>query len=54
MNYQRLFEYFLNEHDVILLETDMQEIIRIVNEIKEQEDELYEDELGRSIFGINE
>ncbi len=43
-----------NEHNVILLETDMQEIVRIVNEIQEHEDELHENELGRSILGIKE
>lgn len=30
MNYQKLFDYMANEHDVILTEQEMQEIINIV------------------------
>lgn len=33
MNYQKLFEYMANEHDVILIEQEMQEIINIVKEM---------------------
>lgn len=31
--YQKLFDYMYDEHGVTLLQTDMQEIIRIVNEM---------------------
>jgi ATP sulfurylase len=34
MNYQKLFDYFSKELDIDLLETEMQEICRIVNEIQ--------------------
>jgi predicted ATP-binding protein involved in virulence len=37
MNYQKLFDYMAKEHGVELLETDMQEIVRIVDEMKEEE-----------------
>lgn len=37
MDYQKLFNYMSDEHDVILLETDMQEICNIVNEMQENE-----------------
>ena len=37
MNYQKLFDYMANEHNVILLEQDMQEICIIVNEIQSEE-----------------
>lgn len=32
--YQKLFEYMSNEHGVTLLQTDMQEIIHIVNQME--------------------
>jgi hypothetical protein len=31
-NYQKLFNYFSKEHDIDLLQTEMQEVFRIVNE----------------------
>ena len=34
MYYQELFDYMSKEHGVTLLETDMQEICRIVNHIQ--------------------
>lgn len=34
MNYQKLFNYMSEEHGVTLLETDMQEICNIVNEMQ--------------------
>ena len=34
MNYQKLFNYFAEEHDLLLLESEMQEIIDIVDEIR--------------------
>lgn len=37
MDYQKLFNYMSDEYDVILLETDMQEICNIVNEMQENE-----------------
>jgi hypothetical protein len=37
MNYQTLFEYMSREHGVTLLESDMQEICNIVNEMQNQE-----------------
>lgn len=37
MYYQKLFNYMSDEHDVILLETDMQEICNIVNEMQANE-----------------
>jgi hypothetical protein len=37
MNYQALFSYMLIEHEVILLETDLQAIVRIVKEMEETE-----------------
>jgi len=40
MNYQKLFDYMSKEHGVDLLETDIQEIVRIVEEMKEAEEEL--------------
>jgi hypothetical protein len=36
MNYQKLFEYMSREHGVTLLESDMQEICNIVNEMQNQ------------------
>ena len=38
MNYQPLFEYMYDQHGVILLQTDMQEIVRIVKEMEETEE----------------
>ncbi len=32
---QELFNYFANEHDIGLLESDLQEVINIVNRINE-------------------
>jgi hypothetical protein len=37
MEYQKLFEYFSNEHDLILLQTEMQDIVEIVREIIEKD-----------------
>jgi ribulose-5-phosphate 4-epimerase/fuculose-1-phosphate aldolase len=37
MNYQKLFNYMHEEHGVILLETDLQAIVRIVEEMEETE-----------------
>lgn len=37
MNYQELFNYMHDEHDLILLESEMQEIINIVNKMQEFE-----------------
>lgn len=37
MDYQKLFNYMSEEHGIILLQTDMQEIFRIVNEIQKNE-----------------
>jgi hypothetical protein len=37
MNYQKLFEYMSREHGVTLLESDMQEIVCIVNDMQKQE-----------------
>lgn len=37
MNYQKLFDYMLNEHGVTLLEQDMIEVCSIANELQEQE-----------------
>jgi hypothetical protein len=37
MNYQALFDYMYEQHGVTLLQTDMQEIVRIVEEMKETE-----------------
>jgi ABC-type sugar transport system ATPase subunit len=34
MYYQKLFNYMSNEHGVILLESEMQEIIEICDDIK--------------------
>lgn len=34
MDYQKLFKYMSEEHGVTLLETDMQEICNIVNEMQ--------------------
>lgn len=34
MNYEKLFNYMSEQHNVTLLETDMQDICRIVNEIQ--------------------
>lgn len=36
MNYQKLFDYLSNEHGVTLLESEMQEICNIVNEMQNQ------------------
>lgn len=36
MRYQKLFNYMSKEHGVTLLETDMQEICNIVNEIQDE------------------
>jgi hypothetical protein len=35
--YQELFEYMLDEHGVTLLESDMQEIVRICERISSEE-----------------
>jgi len=35
MNYQKLFDYMIDEHGVTLLESDMSEIINIVNEMQQ-------------------
>jgi mevalonate pyrophosphate decarboxylase len=35
MNYQKLFDYLSDEHGVTLLESDMSEIINIVNEMQQ-------------------
>lgn len=37
MNYQELFNHMHDEHDLILLEEEMQEIIYIVNKMQEFE-----------------
>ena len=37
MDYQKLFNYMRDEHHVILIETDMQEICKIVNEMQANE-----------------
>lgn len=37
MRYQKLFDYLKNEHGVTLLQSDMQEIVRIVDEMREDE-----------------
>jgi hypothetical protein len=37
MDYQKLFNYMSENHGVDLLETDMQEICNIVNEMNEQQ-----------------
>jgi hypothetical protein len=37
MDFQELFEYMSNEHGVILLESDMWEIVRIVREMIEKD-----------------
>lgn len=37
MNYQKLFNYISEEHGVVLLEQDMQEIRNIVNEMQSDE-----------------
>jgi len=37
MNYQKLFNYFHEQHGISLFETDMQEIVRIVKEMEEPE-----------------
>jgi hypothetical protein len=34
MDYQELFNYMRNDHGVILLQTDMQEICNIVNDMQ--------------------
>lgn len=34
MNYQKLFNYMSNVHGIILLESEMQEIIEICDDIK--------------------
>lgn len=33
MTYQKLFDYLYNEHEIILTESEMQELIFIVKEI---------------------
>lgn len=38
--YQELFNHLANEHDLILLESEMQEIIRICNNITINECEI--------------
>jgi hypothetical protein len=35
MNYQKLFDYLSDEHGVTLLESDMSEIVNIVNEMQQ-------------------
>jgi acyl carrier protein phosphodiesterase len=40
MNYQKLFNYMSEEHGVVLLESDMQEICNIVNEMQSTKPEL--------------
>lgn len=42
MRYQKLFSYLAEEHGVILLENEMQEIVRIVDEMHDEE-QAYED-----------
>jgi len=37
MNYQPLFEYMYDQHGVTLLETDMQAIVRIVDQMNKTE-----------------
>jgi len=34
--YQELFDYFANEHNVLLLESEMEEIIYIVSKIDKE------------------
>lgn len=48
MNYQKLFDYFSREHGLTLLETEMQEICNIVNDMQwiSVEDELPENADG--------
>ena len=36
MDYQKLFDYMHREHNTILLEQDMKEIVLIVNEMQQQ------------------
>lgn len=38
MDYQELFNHMHNEHDVILLESEMQEIVNIVNKMQDDEE----------------
>jgi len=38
MDYQELFNHMHDEHDLILLESEMQEIIHIVNKMQNEED----------------
>lgn len=38
MNYQELFNHMIDEHDLILLEEEMQEIIYIVNKMQDDEE----------------
>lgn len=38
MDYQELFNHMCDEHDLILLESEMQEIINIVNKMQETEE----------------
>jgi len=40
--YQELFEHMRNDHGVILLESELQEIISIVERIDTDETEIYE------------
>lgn len=38
MDYQELFNHMHDEHNLILLESEMQEIINIVNKIQDDEE----------------
>ncbi len=35
MNYQKLFNYLKEQHGIMLLQQDMQEIVNLVNEMKQ-------------------
>ena len=39
MNYTKLFNYMSKEHGITLLESDMIEIVNIVNDMKEEEEQ---------------
>lgn len=38
MYYQKLFDYFANQHGVILLESEMQDVIHIVKHLDDEEE----------------
>lgn len=50
MNYQKLFDYMLNEHDVTLLEGDMIEIENIVAEMARQPKSIKNNEICCDAF----